>query len=160
MEALRSYSRTISPFALTVLRVVAGIIMTVHGWMKLADYSGWIESVGGMGIPAPEIFGALAMAAELAGGIGLVLGLLTPIAAFGVLCNMLVAIFVVHLENGLLARDGGFEFPLILGATALFFMVRGAGPISLDRALFGRHRHVEPHERGRTSSPFGREAHV
>jgi putative oxidoreductase len=123
---------------MTILRVVVGFVMAVHGWMKFADYDGWRASIANFGIPAPDLFAALSMAAELAGGIGLIVGLLTPIAAFGVLCNMLVAIFFVHRENGLLAQNGGFEYPLVLAASALFFLVHGAGPISVDHMIFGR----------------------
>lgn len=123
----------LSPFALTALRVALGVVMAVHGWMKLMDYDAWAGSVAGMGIPLPSIAAPLAIAGELAGGVGLILGLLTPIAAFGVLCVALTAIFTVHLENGLLAQDGGFEYPMLIAFAALFFVVRGAGPISVDR---------------------------
>jgi putative oxidoreductase len=138
MENLRRISHALSPLALTILRVVLGFVMAVHGWMKLVDYGSWRANIANMGIPAPDVFAALSTAAELVGGLGLIVGLLTPIAAFGVLCNMLVAIFVVHRENGLLAQNGGFEYPLVLAASALLFLVHGAGPISVDHAIFGR----------------------
>lgn len=157
MERLRALSRTSTPGALTILRVVTGFVMAVHGWLKLTDYAGWKATLVEMGIPAPDVFAALSTAAELAGGIGLILGLLTPIAAFAVLVNMLVAIFVVHREGGLLAQNGGFEYPLIVAAVMLFFLVRGGGPISLDALLF-RER-GEPRER-RPRAPFRREVPV
>jgi hypothetical protein len=90
-----------------------------------------------MGIPLPAVSALLATAGEFLGGLGLIFGLLTRVAAFGVFCTMAVAVFVVHLPNGLLARNNGFEFPLTLLCAAFFFIAAGAGPISLD-AWFGR----------------------
>lgn len=121
----------------TLLRVTAGIIFMVHGAQKLADIPGTAQSFGGLGIPMPEYSVYLAIAGELLGGLGLLLGLLTRIAAFGPFCVMLVAIISAHLKNGLLAKDGGFEYPLILGLVSLFFIAHGAGAFSLD-ALFSR----------------------
>jgi putative oxidoreductase len=140
MEPLRNASRAVTPVGLTVLRVVVGVIMAVHGWMKVTDYSTWMQHVQQMSIPYPEFLGPISVAAELAGGIGLILGLLTPVAAFGVLCQMIVAIALVHAEHGLLAQNGGFEYPLTLAAVAFFFMLRGAGPVSLDHRIFSRRR--------------------
>lgn len=157
MEKLRNASRKLRPFALTILRITAGIIMMVHGWLKLTDYAGWQQNLTNMGMPEPEIFAPIAIAGELAGGIGLIVGLLTPIAAAGVLSTMLTAIFLVHLPNGLLAKDGGFEYPLTMACVALYFVVRGAGPISLDHLIFGRRKREE--ERGARRRQW-REAHA
>lgn len=140
MKTLRSLSRTLAPLALTALRVGAGAILAVHGWQKATDFASWTAMVDQLGVPAPSLFAALGMIAELGGGIALVLGLLTPLAAALLLTNMLVAVFVVHWENGLMAADGGYEYPLVLALVSLFFLVRGPGPYSLDRALFGRKR--------------------
>jgi putative oxidoreductase len=63
------------------------------------------------------------------------IGLLTPIAAFGVACVMAVAILAVHGSNGLFAQDNGFEYPLTLFATAVFFLLRGPGPLSADALM-------------------------
>jgi putative oxidoreductase len=111
--------------------------MAVHGWSKLQDIPGLIENFKGMGFPSPDILAYLAIAGEFGGGLGLILGFLTPIAALGVFSTMAVAVFHVHWKNGLLAKDGGFEYPLTLMLVAFFFVMHGAGPISLD-ALFCR----------------------
>lgn len=123
----------LEPFALTLLRISTGVIMAAHGWLKLQDLQATIEQFGSMGIPKAAVY--LAIAGELGGGLGLIVGLLTPIAAFGVFCTMLVAVLHVHLKNGLFAKDGGFEYPLTLMMVAFYFIMRGAGPVSLD-ALF------------------------
>ena len=148
MHTLRKISHALTPFGLTALRIGTGVILAVHGWLKVVDYASWVGMVGQLGVPAPEIMAPLAIAAELGGGIALILGFLTPLASAMLLINMLVAIFVVHWENGLLTEQGGFAFPLILALSSLFFLVRGAGPFSIDHALFGlreRRRH-EPRE--------------
>lgn len=138
MNTLSKLSRVLSPVALTALRVGLGAILVVHGWQKLQDFEAWTTTVAQLGIPVAPLFAALAMLAELAGGLGLILGFLTPIAALAVLVNMIVAIVLVHWDNGLLAQQGGYEYPLTIALAALYFVVRGAGPFSLDRVIFGR----------------------
>lgn len=121
--------------AYTVLRVIVGVIMVAHGVQKLGDPSGFEAHISGLGFPMPQVFARLAIAGEVLGGAGLLVGLLTPVAAFGVLAVMLSAIVSVHLEHGLFAQDGGFEYPLTLACCALVFMVNGAGAFSMDALL-------------------------
>ncbi|MCZ7677423.1 MAG: DoxX family protein [Sandaracinaceae bacterium] len=154
MDRLRSLSRALTPGALTILRVVVGFVLLVHGWMKLTSFEAWRGMVADLGVPAPDVFAAFSTAAELGGGIGLMLGLLTPIAALAVLVNMIVAILLVHADAGLLAAEGGFEYPLVLALVALFFLVRGAGPASVDALIFRRR---PERERGAVR-PFREEA--
>ena len=123
------------PIALTLLRVGVGVIMAVHGWQKFQNPAQIIEGVTKMGFPIPVVMGWLAIAGELLGGLGLIVGLLTPIAAFGVFVTMAVAVFKVHFANGLLASNNGFEYPMTLMLASLFFIFNGAGPISLDHLL-------------------------
>lgn len=125
----------LEPLALTLLRIGTGVVMAAHGWQKFQTLPETIEAFAGMGIPKMGVY--LAIAGELGGGLGLIFGLLTPIAAFGIFCTMVVAVTQVHLKNGLFAKDGGFEYPMTLGLVALYFIFRGAGPYGLD-ALFCR----------------------
>jgi putative oxidoreductase len=129
---------------LTLLRVGVGLILAAHGIQKLADPSGTASAFANMGIPFPELSVWLAIAGELLGGLGLLVGLLTPIAALGPVCTMLVAIVFVHAGNGLFAKDGGWEYPLTLLLASLYFAVRGAGPVSVD-AMIRKARRREPH---------------
>ncbi len=131
----------LEPIALTLLRLSTGVIMATHGWGKLQNIAGTTEAFTNMGLPYAKGMVYLAIAGELGGGLGLLVGLLTPIAAFGILCVMAVAILKVHLHNGLVAGNNGFEYPLTLFMVALFFIIRGPGPISLD-ALFCRKKKV------------------
>src|SRR5687768_2649146 len=96
---------------MTILRVVVGVIMTVHGFQKLSDLGATEANFANMGMPLPAVAVLLATAGEFLGGLGLIFGLLTRIAAFGVFCTMAVAVFFVHLTNGLLASNNGFEYP-------------------------------------------------
>jgi putative oxidoreductase len=92
----------------------------------------------------PVIFAFLAICAEFLGGIGLILGALGRVAAFGIACNMLVAVLMVHVQNGLFMnwsgqqKGEGFEFHLLALAIALVLIVRGSGPFSVDHALSGK----------------------
>jgi putative oxidoreductase len=94
---------------------------------------------GYMHIPAP--LGVLAMAAEFFGGLGLILGFLTRIAAFGIAVNMVVAVALVHRSFGFFMnwtgtqKGEGFEYHLLALAVTAFLMIRGAGAFSLDRAI-------------------------
>ncbi len=90
-----------------------------------------------MHIPAPLAF--LAICAEFLGSIGLILGFLGR--AFGIACNMMVAVAMVHWHYGFFAnwlgnqKGEGFEYHILALAIALVIMIRGAGAFSIDRAL-------------------------
>jgi putative oxidoreductase len=124
---------------LTALRIGVGAILAVHGAMKLMDVPGTAQSFAHLGIPYPQYAVYLAIAGELLGGLGLIVGLLTRVAAIGTLSAMAVAIVYAHLGHGLLAQNGGFEYPLMLALVSLFFVSHGAGPISLDAVAAHRH---------------------
>jgi putative oxidoreductase len=125
---------------ITALRCGVGMIMAVHGALKLMDVPGTIQGFADLGIPYPHYAVYFALAGELLGGIGLFVGLFTRVAAIGTLSTMAVAIGYVHFGHGLLAKNGGWEYPLVLGLSSLFFITHGAGPVSLDALLSRRHR--------------------
>ena len=124
-----NFLNRLQPLALLVLRLVLGAIMIAHGWQKIA---GGLHGITGLlqhlGIPPWMAY--LVVAAEFGGGILVVLGYLTRFAAFAILVDMLVAIFKVHLKNGLTGQ-GGFEFPLACAAIAFALIFFDAGAISL-----------------------------
>src|SRR3989475_8868410 len=132
--------------ATLILRLVLGVVFFAHGAQKLLGWFGGPGFSGTMGmftgylhIPVPLAF--LAIAAEFLGGLGLILGFLTRIAAFGIAVNMLVAIAMVHGAFGFFmnwsgAQKGeGFEYHLLVLALTAFLMIRGAGAFSVDRVL-------------------------
>lgn len=135
--------------AATVLRLALGIVMFPHGAQKVFGWFGGFGLEGTMGymtgtLGIPAIFAGLAIAAELLGSLGLVTGLLTRVAAFGILAVMVVAALTVHLPFGFFmnwtgsAAGEGFEFHILAAAMAAALVVRGGGAWSLDRLLAGR----------------------
>jgi putative oxidoreductase len=137
---------TSNDFALTILRVVLGIVFVAHGSQKMLGWFGGYGFSGTMNsfthdMHIPAVFAFLAIAAEFLGGLGLLLGVLARIAAFGITMNMLVAIFMVHLPNGLFMnwsgqqKGEGIEYHLLVLAITITIMMRGAGALSVDRML-------------------------
>jgi putative oxidoreductase len=127
--------------AALILRVPVGLILAAHGAQKLfgwfggnglAGTAGWLSS---MGMEPGLLMAILAGGAEFFGGLALVLGLLTRPAALIAAFTMLVAIFSVHISNGLFAADGGYEYALTLMVALLALTVQGGGAISMDKAL-------------------------
>ncbi|HKE25122.1 MAG TPA: DoxX family protein [Bryobacteraceae bacterium] len=145
---------------LAVLRFALGVVFFAHGAQKALGWFGGAGYNGTMGfftqnLGIPAVFAVLAILAEFLGGIGLLLGFLTRIAAFAIAVDMLVAVALVHASNGFFMnwlgnqRGEGYEFHILAIAMALFIIVHGAGALSLDRAfeLSERHRptpHPEP----------------
>ena len=140
--------RKASTLALTLLRVGVGCLLIAHGWMKLVDIPHFTSAFASLGIPSPRLAVYLAILGEFFGGIGLVLGALTPLAALGPVLSMGSAIYFAHRHHGPFAEHGGWEYPLTLLLVALFFVAHGAGPISLDALAAAarrrglRHRHA------------------
>lgn len=130
-----------SQWATIPLRVAIGIIFAAHGWQKFA---GGLERVAGffgsVGIPLPEVSAFVVAFVELIGGIGLIVGIFTRYWALLLSIIMIVAIFTVKLQAGLLGTGGrpGYELDLALLAGCLALMLTGPGPISLERVILGR----------------------
>ena len=123
-----------------------GVIFFAHGAQKVLGGFGGYGFSGTMGfftgvLHIPAVFAFLAVAAEFFGGLGLIFRLFTRVAAFGVLCNMIMAIAMVHGRFGFwmnwtgTQKGEGFEYHFLLIATSAFLMIRGAGAASVDRPL-------------------------
>ncbi|WP_026842976.1 DoxX family protein [Citrifermentans bremense] len=131
---------------LTIVRVFLGLVFFPHGAQKML---GWFGGPGFSGtmqmftqnMKVPMVFAFLAICAEFLGSLGLLVGLCTRIAAFGILANMVVAIFMVHLPNGFFMNwtgkqpGEGFEYHLLVLGMALALIVGGGGKASLDRKI-------------------------
>lgn len=138
--------RTSDDAALTVLRLALGIVMFPHaaqkvfGWFGGPGFSGFVGFTGSQyGIPAG--FAVLAVAAETLGSLGLLLGLLGRVAAFGIFCEMLVAVTLIHRHFGFFMNwtgqqpGEGFEFHILVVGIAIVIMLRGSGAASIDGRL-------------------------
>jgi putative oxidoreductase len=136
----------------TALRAMVGLIFVVHGAMKLMDIPGTVQSFAHLGIPYPQHAVYLAIAGEFFGGLGILFGLLTRVAALGALCVMAVAVGYVHFGHGLLAQKGGWEYPVVLGLVALYFVTHGAGPASVDAYIRRRRYSTERYSRSDSRS--------
>ncbi len=143
---IRKLIATNNDIATAILRLVLGVIFFAHGAQKMLGWFGGYGFTGTMGfftgvmhIPAPFAF--LAIAAEFFGGLGLIFGVLTRVAAFGIFSNMVVAVAMVHHQFGFFmnwtgAQKGeGYEYHLLILAASVFLMIRGAGAVSVDRLL-------------------------
>jgi putative oxidoreductase len=150
---LRRLLATDDSTATGTIRLVLGVVFFA-GAQKMLGFGGPGFSgstglfTGYLHIAAPLAF--LAIAAEFFGGLGLILGFLTRIAAFGIAMNMAVAIAIVHSSFGFFmnwtgAQKGeGFEYHLLALAITAFRMIRGAGALSVDRTIATASRARQP----------------
>jgi putative oxidoreductase len=129
-----------------ILRILLGIVYFPHGMQKLLGWYGGPGFGGAMqmfttnlGIPA--VFAFLAIMAEGLGSLGLITGFLTRVAAFGIAADMIVAVYMLHWQNGFFMnwfgnqKGEGFEYHILVVVIALVLMVRGGGKWSIDKAI-------------------------
>ncbi|WP_448552381.1 DoxX family protein [Thalassotalea montiporae] len=126
------------------LRLIAGIIFAAHGAQKLFAWFGgygldgtgqWMESIG---LAPGYLMALMAGSAEFFGGLLLIVGLLTRPAALALAFTMVVAIFSVHIQNGLFMSNNGYEFGLSLLAISVALVFQGAGRFALDNLVASR----------------------
>lgn len=146
--------RTDDDKVFTLLRVALGVVVFPHGAQKLLGWFGGPGFTGTVGfltgmmhIPYP--IALLVIAAEFFGALGLIVGFLGRIAAFGIAVNFIVVVLLVHRHNGFFMnwtgqqKGEGYEFFILLIAMAIAILIRGSGAWSIDRML----------SRGRSGSP-------
>lgn len=154
MSMLVHLLATTPDWALAVARITLGLVFFAHGAQKLL---GWFGGYGftstmqtftsQLKIPAPVAF--LAIMSEFFGGLGLVVGLFSRLAALGIIATMAGAVFSVHLQHGLFMnwygdkKGHGIEYHLLAIALAFLILVEGAGAWSLDRVLYQRLRNAD-----------------
>ena len=147
---MRKFFATHDSWSQLILRVTLGVVMFPHGAQKLLGWFGGYGFSGTMnmftekmGIPSALAF--LVIMTEFFGSLGLIVGFLTRVAAFGVFCIMVVAIAMVHWPNGFFMNwsgkqaGEGFEYHLLVIGMCLALMVLGGGRYSVDGSM-GRGR--------------------
>ena len=127
---------------LLVIRVAFGIAMAEHGWAKIQSPFTWMDQMPG---PAPAFFQFLAALSEFGGGLAMIVGLLTPLAMFGILCTMGYALIHVHFPQHQPyvnitgnPKVHAFELPAHYFIVALGLLISGPGAFSIDAFLFNR----------------------
>ena len=139
MRLLRPATSAQLDLGLTVLRAIAGIVFAAHGAQKLFVF-GFDGVAGGfaqMGVPMAGLIGPAVALVEFFGGLALIAGLLTRLAAFGLSVVMLGAIFIAHLSAGFFLPNG-YEFALTLLGIAATLTITGAGRWSIDALIAAR----------------------
>lgn len=122
--------------ALLLVRIVVGSTFVMHGLQKVfgffggsgvAGFTGWLATLG-----IPVWLSTLAACGELLGGLGVLFGVLPGLAAAGLICIMIGAIYLVHGGKGYFGQNNGFEYPLNLLLLCLAIIIGGAGKYSLS----------------------------
>lgn len=127
------------PWALLVLRLAVGIIFIMHGAQKTFgmfgghDLSASAQSMTKMGIPIALAY--VSILTELLGGVALILGVLSRVAAVGLFINMVVAVAMVHFANGFFSmgpKGPGYEYNFALLAMTLAIVIAGPGAFAIS----------------------------
>lgn len=127
--------------AVLALRFIVGLTFAAHGaqkvfgWWEGPGFRNWQGAMEGMGFRPARLFAATSAGVELVGGLLLVLGLFTPLAATALIALSVVIIGQVHLRNGFFNQKGGYEFPLTLAVGVVAIALVGAGAWSVDAAI-------------------------
>lgn len=138
---IKTVFSTRAGYGLTVMRILIGIIFVAHGGQKLFGLFGGYGLAGtaqymeSLGLTPGYVMASLAGGAEFFGGVALIIGLLARPAAVALIFMTLVAIFSVHIHNGLFMANNGFEFAMALLGALIAILIEGPGRLSLDRAI-------------------------
>jgi putative oxidoreductase len=128
-------------YGMVLLRVVAGLTLAAHGSQKLFGSFGGSGTAGtrnffaGLGFRTPLAMAFIAGISELGGGLLFAFGLVTPFAALALTLVMLNAIGTVHWKKGFFNSAGGYEYNVLIIATAVAVTAAGPGRFSLDHAF-------------------------
>jgi putative oxidoreductase len=122
------------PLALLLLRCGLALVFLFHGYPKLFGKTAvWVSAFERLGLPGYFVY--VVGVIEVLGGLMLMLGLVTPVAALVLLLDMGAAMWKYNFNEGIYAvRE--YELPLVLGLAALVLATTGAGPFSLDHLIF------------------------
>jgi putative oxidoreductase len=132
---LAGFYATMQPITYTLVRVVFGLIMIMHGLPKWNRGGDVIGNVFATNYGVPPSFAYLAIFFEIVGGAAVLLGLFTRFFAAALAIELLIAMFVAHWAKGFSASQGGYEYVLFLGIVAFAIAIRGGGPYSADAKL-------------------------
>jgi putative oxidoreductase len=138
IPALGQTYESLAPYAELLLRAGLGAILVVHGLQK---FFGWFGGAGiertaqlleKFGYPAPIFLTYLIASLEAFGGALLVVGLFVRPVAFAMVVFMLFAVHYTSVNSGFIWFRGGSEYSLAILFISFYYLVNGAGPLSLD----------------------------
>jgi putative oxidoreductase len=123
--------------AYTLVRVVIGYILLMHGWVKVgeAGTAGVSAFMAKQGLEPGMVFALAAMFLETVGAVCIIIGLFTRFFAAALAIEMAIAFLAVHAKAGFPASKGGFEYVLLIGIVLFSIAIRGAGPYSVDHLI-------------------------
>jgi putative oxidoreductase len=135
--ALAGFYESWRDIADTLVRVIVGYILFMHGWDKVtgAGLAGISAYMSKQGLEPAVFFAAAAIFLETIGAICLAIGLVTRFFAAALAIEMLIAMFASHWHNGFSVGKGGFEYVLLLGIVLFAIAIRGGGPYSVDAKI-------------------------
>jgi len=134
---LAGFYGTWTDITYTLVRVVIGYIMVMHGWPKVtgAGVAGVSAYMAKNGLEPGAAFAVAAMFIEVVGGVCIIFGLFTRFFAAASAIELGIAFLVVHMSKGFSAGKGGYEYVLLLGIVMFAIAIRGGGPYSVDAKI-------------------------
>lgn len=137
---IRTLPPSVRDGALLVARLLLGVVLIAHGWQKVVTngLGATAEGFGKMGVPLAPVSATYAGAVELVGGALILVGAATAVVGVLVVLDMLGAALIVHVGNGVMVGNGGWELVGVIAAAALVLAAVGAGRYSVDHALATR----------------------
>jgi putative oxidoreductase len=123
------------PIAYTIMRVVFGFIMIMHGWPKWTRGAEAIGNAFATNYGVPRSFAYLAIFFEVVGGAAVIVGLFTRFFASALAIELLIAMFAAHWAKGFSVGGGGYEYVMFLGFVCFFIAIRGGGVYSVDAKI-------------------------
>ena len=149
-----TWGRNLTGVAPLLVRVITGIIMTIHGWQKLTQIGPanfGRQALANLGVPLPVFMGYVVTLTEVLGGLLLIIGLLSRLAALALAIEMVFTILLVKTHVGFISSSGGAgaEFDLALMAGFVAILLMGPGRLSLDH-VFGFEGNVVQEEAARS----------
>jgi putative oxidoreductase len=140
VPGLRGFYDSFTDIAYTLMRVVIGYILLMHGWAKVtsqAGVPGVAKYMATLGLEPGTVFAYAAVFLETVGAVCIIVGLFTRFFAAALAVEIGIAFAVVHLPKGfsISNNQGGYEYVLLIGIVLLLVAIRGGGPYSVDRAI-------------------------
>jgi putative oxidoreductase len=133
---LSSFYASFRDIAYTLVRIIMGYILFMHGWAKFnAGLTAVAANMDKIGLTPSIFFGGAAIFLETIGAICVAIGLFTRFFAAALAIELGIAFLVVHFPKGFSAAQGGFEYVLLLGIVMFAIAIRGGGPYSVDRLI-------------------------